>query len=220
MSAGMLEAALTVGEPNTIGETLRRLTFPESAAGEVGCYTTFAVREDARPMSLRQRNALVGLCWMDPREINGLDRLPEGPDCAEGAAGAEGYIFDLEGLRIEVVWLWDGDGWLLYRAFEGPVLRAGVLNSDCKKPHRWERFTLGAALDDREQHHPAAPVCGSCGGGIGDDHRALRLSAAPVPWAAGGAPAGDPVDLCATCAGSLLGAAPYLVRARDRGLRA
>lgn len=109
-------------DPVTLGELLRELTF---IGDGYGCYSTFDVRPDARELPHH-----VARWFFD-----------EGDDEAEWDhledEDYSGYVFEQDGLTIEVFWYWDGDGTLAYRISNAEGALRIIENNDCKKSSRW-----------------------------------------------------------------------------------
>jgi hypothetical protein len=124
------EALIRYGDPNALGELLREAGF----IGEgLGCYYNFDVRADAKEWdSAERQNFYTQIGWIDPTDPD------EWNDWEEVVNKSHGYSFSFENVKVEMAWYWDGDGVLAYRVWRDKELLRSIINSDCKKPYRWE----------------------------------------------------------------------------------
>jgi hypothetical protein len=101
---------------NLFCELYRTLTFKY----ETGCYSCFDVEDgfeeqDSKNIPLLIRTLLAGSYAKDPVEISRM------------------YWFRNHEKDLDVFWLWDGDGILVFRLSDGTI----VCNDDCKKSYGW-----------------------------------------------------------------------------------
>ena len=113
-------------EANQLGEFLRRITF---IGYGLGCYDTFEVRTDANRWTPEQLTAaLTG--QVDPVDL----------DIFVVSEMAQGYTYKLGELFIDVLWFWDGDGFLNFTIRRDNAVIRVISNSDCKKSNCWGDF--------------------------------------------------------------------------------
>lgn len=132
-----IEIDLTNANPNTIGELFRDQTF----VGEgFGCYSNFDVRADAVPLNTN----VLREFWIEfsKREAS-KHHVAWGFDCLQDVDDqmdhSQGYYWQHQGLEVWCVWIWDGDGHLVFRVKDTQTAEwMMVSNTDCKKDHRWE----------------------------------------------------------------------------------
>jgi len=127
------------------GELLRGLTFPANNTDEtdwgLGCYSTFEVIEDARPLDKDARAEILAAAFGPEDDPDDWGYRQEEIDTSTG------YTFEVAGATINVVWYWDGDGTLIYQILTDAGERV-IHNSDCKKTIRW--CNSADALYERE----------------------------------------------------------------------
>lgn len=116
-------------DPNFIGEALRDWAFVKHDEYSYGCYSTFDLIPEFKPMEFTEREFffLYGrkpdfenndLYWYDDRDVFKRARWFKNIDNG-----------------IEVGWYWDGDGTLAFYIPEDNIV---VCNGDCKKSNTWE----------------------------------------------------------------------------------
>lgn len=127
---------------NNIGEYLRAIAFAEhDGESEVGGYTTFAVRADARPLTDSEFQELhfpgVDEKLLDQDDLD---------DLAEVKKIAHTGVFDHQGLTIKMLSYYDGDGVITFAVYQDDKLVVMFSNNDCKKNYRWQRHQENTAL--------------------------------------------------------------------------
>lgn len=135
------------GSSMGLGELLRAVTF----VGEgYGCYQNFDVRPDATKWSKEQLATFIEghLRTKYTRNEDDQDEdRNEGkfiPDhrADDWRADAEGYTFDEDGLKVDVIWHWDGDGTLAFRVKqEDGKVKHLLVHHDCKNDYEWDDIT-------------------------------------------------------------------------------
>lgn len=129
-----------------LGELLRAVTFVGKGCG---CYENFDLRPDATKWSKEQLNIFISEHLRTKYARNEQDQdkdRDEGkfiPDhiADDWRAGAEGYTFNEDGLTIDVIWYWDGDGTLAFRVKQDGKVKHILVHHDCKNDYGWENFT-------------------------------------------------------------------------------
>lgn len=119
----VLALARKYDNPDILGEVLRDYVFMPDGSGSYGCYSTFATRDDFKPV---EPESPVGR-----RLLKALYLDRDGDD--EDVAWIIQAATLLSDGRIHCGWYWDGDGVLAFL-----VDGVGVVNTDCKKAHEWE----------------------------------------------------------------------------------
>ena len=125
---------------NTLGEFMRDFMFPPKNDHDVGCYSTFDVRDGCvRMLKPAAKEALKKFIpepeddedwWVDTEEPNGY------------------YFYHEEcDITILMVYFWDGDGTLCFGLYQGKpgansIPFRKVINNDCKKDYVWEDVDL------------------------------------------------------------------------------
>ena len=100
--------------PNALGELLRNEFFNQDN-GDLGCYSTFDLREDVTGIEEREITEEAGAEW-EFKEIWTIAHKI------------------IDGKIVTMRYYWDGDGYLDFTFPGGFVL----LNRDCKKTYNWE----------------------------------------------------------------------------------
>jgi len=110
-----------IKNPDVMGEMYRDLTFDQDANGELGCYTTFELRDGwekvESTLCLYYRTLLCG-CWAKTLFCESNIHAYKNPK-----------------YNVLVAWIWDGDGSLL---FSDNNLDKIYINTDCKKTYDWQ----------------------------------------------------------------------------------
>lgn len=118
----------TLGE-NGKGEALRGLVF-DQRDGETGCYSTFDVNE--------------GFEKIDPAKYPDIYKFIK----PEGDGEYTPVVVAYESKDIVVMWVWDGDGYLLIWIKGEPY---AYQNTDCKCDYTWNEVELSPIADSRDR---------------------------------------------------------------------
>ncbi len=110
-------------DPNVVGEILRRLIF----GSELGAYYSFTP-------------AVKTTAWDQARLARVLEDLTglAGDELEFLLSNGDGFTCQLGELTVETCWFWDGDGTLAFQIKHDGQVHCTLVNSDCKKPNRWE----------------------------------------------------------------------------------
>ena len=116
-------------DPNFLGEALRAAAFLPDGNGDYGCYSTFKVSEDFKPVD---KNSELGAKLIKLLGVSDFDD-PDDPDNEY-----DEFILEASSLYsagdIHMAWYWDGDGTLLF-VIDSEKL--AIINTDCKKDYEW-----------------------------------------------------------------------------------
>jgi hypothetical protein len=137
--AGDRAQLLFHADANLVGELLRALMFP--AEDEIGCYTSFEVCDQARPLVGSERSQWLEMFFGS--ELTG-DLEEDAWACesmAEIDQQASAYQWETAGLTVTMLFYWDGDGVLLFHLRDDHQQRV-VISYDCKKDYVWKDEAL------------------------------------------------------------------------------
>jgi hypothetical protein len=128
----LIAEMFTSTNADACGEMLRALVFPGPG---FGCYESFDVRDGAESWDDARLNSFWdGHLGADPLWAFTEDEL---------AGLASGHTITIGALRVDVSWLWDGDGTLCFRVWDGDIPVRGLYNTDCKKDYDWKDWPVG-----------------------------------------------------------------------------
>lgn len=110
--------------PNLLGEMLRAYCFlPDKQGNNFGCYDTFRLREEFRPLT---------------SDDNAADHLMVSLVIGYDDKESEKAIQVFSDGDILIAWSWyDGDGILVFHIKSADLT---LLNSDCKKDYGWDFY--------------------------------------------------------------------------------
>lgn len=127
---------------NGLGELLRAITFVGSDS-DYGCYTTFDVVPDAERWS---EEDYWRFCW------------EYGLFTGDGLySHGAGYTYVEDGITVDAVWMWDGDGALCFRLTEGGEVGRVIINHDCKYSNEWESVDKRSLPEMRNHYEGFSP---------------------------------------------------------------
>lgn len=91
--------------------------------GKRGCYETFETKNDVQ---------FITNIYVDWTLIFNLPKLIYSQDTLNYDEKWPWYIKFIQGIEVQMVYMWDGDGTLVFQ-----VMNKVYVNSDCKKNYGW-----------------------------------------------------------------------------------